>query len=77
MRVSVLDESDKSVVVDGSSDDHDEQRVHLDSIDLSSTKSYLIKYEFFEKNLGVRSFEDKIISAGHMGASACSKPFVV
>ena len=77
MRVSVLEEQSGRVIVDGSTEDKDERHVHLDSLDLSSSKSYSIKYEFFEKNVGLRSFEDKTISAGHMGASACSKPFVV
>jgi len=77
MKVSILDELDQNVIVDGSTDDHDERRVHLDSIELSSSRAYMIKYEFFEKNIGIRSFEDKIISGGHMGASSCSKPFVI
>jgi len=77
MRVSIVDELTGSVVVDGSTEDYDERSVHLDSVEMSSSKAYIIKYEFFEKNLGLRSFEDKTISAGHMGASACSKPFVV
>ena len=51
--------------------------MHLDSLDLRSDKSYTIKYEFFEKNVGLKSFEDRLISAGHMGAIACSKPFVI
>lgn len=51
--------------------------MHLDSIEVSSTKTYQVKYEFWEKNLGAKSYEDKTISAGHMGSSACSKPFVV
>jgi len=76
MKVSVLEENGQ-VVVDASTEDNDERGVHLDSIELSSNKSYLIKYEFFEKNVGLSSFEEKSVSAAHMGASACSKPFVV
>lgn len=77
MRVSVLEESSGTIVIDGSTDDNDERSVHLDSINLSSTKTYLIKYEFFEKNIGATSFTDKVISGGHMGATGCSKPFVI
>ena len=77
MRVSVTEEATCIVVVDGSTEDNDERSVHLDSIDISSAKSYIIKYEFFQKNVGMRSFEDKTISSGHLGASGCTKPFVV
>ena len=77
MKVTVTEEGTGRVVVDGSTEDYDERRVHLDSVDLSSSMDYTIKYEFYEKNVGLRSFEDKTISAGHMGASACSKPFVI
>jgi hypothetical protein len=78
MRVSVAEEhSGKRVVIDGSTDDNDERSVHLDSIELSSSKSYIIKYEFFEKNVGIRSYEDMSVSGAHMGATSCSKPFVV
>ena len=77
MRVSVTEEATGIVVVDGSTEDNDERSVHLDSIDISSAKSYIIKYEFFQKNVGMRSFEDKTISSGHLGASGCTKPFVV
>lgn len=77
MKVSVLEESSGSVVVDASTEDNDERGVHLDSIELSSNKSYIIKYQFFEKNVGLSSFEEETVSAAHMGASACSKPFVV
>tara|TARA_B110000285_G_scaffold67213_1_gene77176 strand:+ start:396 stop:698 length:303 start_codon:yes stop_codon:yes gene_type:complete len=47
MRVSITDEQNGQVVVDGSTEDHDERHVHLDSITISSSHSYLIKYEFF------------------------------
>jgi hypothetical protein len=47
MRVSITDEGNGQVVVDGSTEDHDERQVHLDSIAISSSRSYLIKYEFF------------------------------
>jgi len=78
MRVSVAEEgSGKRVIVDGSTEDGDERSVHLDSIELSSSKSYIIKYEFFEKNAGVKSYEDLSVSGSHMGATSCSKPFVV
>ena len=77
MRVSVTEEQSGRVVVDGSTEDGDERSVHLDTIELSSTKAYIIKYEFFEKNVNIRSYEDKIVSGAHMGASSCSKPFVV
>jgi len=80
MKVTVLEENNGNegqVVVDASTEDTDERGVHLDSIELSSNKTYIIKYQFFEKNVGLSSFEDKTISAAHMGASACSKPFVV
>ena len=77
MRVSIREEGGGRVVVDGSTEDSDERSVHLDSIELSSSKIYIIKYEFFEKNVGIRSYEDRTVSAAHMGASSCSKPFVV
>jgi tRNA isopentenyl-2-thiomethyl-A-37 hydroxylase MiaE len=76
MRVKLIDEETGNVVVDGSTEDHDERNVHLDSIDVSSRKTYQVVYEFYEKNVGIRSFEDKTISGGHMGAMSCSKPFV-
>jgi len=47
MRVSVLEEQGEKVVIDGSTEDHDERSIHLDSVDLDPTKVYLIKYEFF------------------------------
>lgn len=77
MRVSIREENGGRVVVDGSTEDNDERSVHLDTIELSSSKAYIIKYEFFEKNVGIRSYEDKTVSSAHMGASSCSKPFVV
>ena len=77
MRVSVTEEGSGIVVVDGSTEDNDERSVHLDSIEISSSKAYVIKYEFFQKNIGMKSFEDKTISSGHLGASGCTKPFVI
>jgi hypothetical protein len=78
MRVSVSEEhSGKRVIIDGSTEDSDERSVHLDSIELSSSRSYIIKYEFFEKNVGIKSYEDMSVSGSHMGATSCSKPFVV
>jgi hypothetical protein len=47
MRVTVLEEQGEKVVIDASTEDHDERSVHLDSIALESTKVYIIKYEFF------------------------------
>jgi hypothetical protein len=77
MKVSVIEESSGKIIVDGSTEDSDERNVHLDSIDISSSQAYIIKYNFYEKNVGLKSYEDKTISAAHMGASSCSKPFVV
>jgi hypothetical protein len=77
MRVSVVEEHGGRVVVDGSTEDRDERNVHLDSVELSSSRSYIIKYEFFEKNVARAGSEDKTISGAHMVATACSKPFVV
>lgn len=45
--MSVIEEESKRVIVDGSTEDADERSVHLDSIELSSSRSYIIKYEFF------------------------------
>ena len=56
MRVSVIEEKSGNVIVDASSEEMDERNVHLDSISLSSDKSYTIKYEFFEKNVAHGSF---------------------
>ena len=73
MRVSVAEEhTGKRVLVDGSTEDNDERSVHLDSIELSSTKRYNNKYEFFEKNVGIKSYEDMSVSGSHMGATSCS-----
>lgn len=77
MIVSVIEEQTGKVIVDGSSEVMDERNVHLDSIDISSAKSYILKYEFFQKNLVQASFQDKTVSGGHMGALTCSQPFVV
>jgi len=77
MKVSVVEESSGKIIVDGSTEDSDERNVHLDTIDISSSKTYLIRYQFYEKNIGLKSYEDKTISAAHMGAASCSKPFVV
>jgi hypothetical protein len=77
MKVTVKEEASGTVVVDGTTEDYDERRVHLDSVELSSSKVYIIKYVFYSKNVGMKSFEDKSVSAGHMGAIACSKPFVI
>jgi hypothetical protein len=65
------------VIVDGTSEDNDERSIHLDSIELSTSRVYIIKYEFFEKTLAIKHFEDLTVSGGHMGASSCTKPFVV
>ena len=77
MKVTVTEEHGGQVIVDASTEDNDERGVHLDSIELSSNKSYIIKYQFFEKNVGLSSFEEDTVSAAHMGATACSRPFVV
>ena len=53
MKVSVIEEATGKVIIDGDTEDDDERIVHLDSLDISSTKSYVIKYEFFEKNVGL------------------------
>jgi hypothetical protein len=47
MRVSVTDEHSGQIIVDGSTEDSDERRVHLDSVDIASDRFYVIKYEFF------------------------------
>jgi len=77
MRVSVMEEETGKVVVEANSADHDERSIHLDAVELRSSKVYQIKYEFFEKNQGLGNVEDTAVSSGHMGASACSKPHVV
>lgn len=77
MRVTLTEVETGRVIVDGSAEDHDERSVHLDALEVSSSRTYRVKYEFWEKNLGVRSYEDKTISGGHLGSTACSKPFVV
>jgi hypothetical protein len=56
MRVSVIEEITGKVIIDGSSNINDERRVHLDSIEISSDKAYIIKYEFFEKNVAHGGF---------------------
>jgi hypothetical protein len=77
MRVSVIEEQSGKVVIDGTTEEDDQRSVHLDSIDISSSKTYIIKYEFFEKNAGLLDLADSTISAAHMGATACNRPFVV
>ena len=77
MRVSVIEEASGQVILDGTTEDSDERSVHLDSIDVSSSKVYILKYEFFEKNVGFTSYEERSVSSANLGASACSKPFVV
>jgi hypothetical protein len=77
MRVKLIEEEGGKVIVDGSSEDNDERSVHLDSVELSTSKVYIIKYEFFEKTLAIKHFEDRTVSGAHMGASSCTKPFVV
>ena len=77
MRVSVIQEDGNRVIVDGSTEDADERNVHLDSVDLSSSHSYVIKYEFFAKSAVKGTAGAKSMSGSHMGAVACSKPFVV
>ena len=47
MRVTLLEEESGRVLVDGSTEDHDERSVHLDSIALTPTQAYVLKYEFF------------------------------
>lgn len=76
MRVTLLEEEGGRVLADGSTEDHDERSVHLDSISLTPSQVYVLKYEFFQKNSGVGQ-EERSISSAHMGASACSRPFVV
>lgn len=77
MRVSVIEEETKRVVVDGSTEDADERNVHLDSIHISSKLTYIIKYEFFEKSPVMGSTHHKTIAGSHMGSVSCTKPFVV
>ena len=50
MKVSVIEQETGRVVVEANSADHDERSVHLDTVDLRSSKVYQLKYEFFEKN---------------------------
>lgn len=76
MRVTLLEEDGGKVLIDGSSEDHDERSVQLDSISLTPTQAYVLKYEFFQKNSGT-GVEERSISSAHMGATACSRPFVV
>jgi len=77
MRVSVIEEESKRVVVDGSTEDSDERNVHLDSIHISSKHTYVIQYEFFEKSPVRGTFVHRAIAGSHMGSVSCSKPFVV
>jgi hypothetical protein len=77
MRVSIIEEESKRVVIDASTEDVDERNVHLDSIHISSKLSYIIKYEFFEKSPVKGSIVQKSIAGSHMGSVSCSKPFVV
>ena len=57
MKVTVSEEESGRVIVEGSSADHDERNVHLDAVDLTSSKVLLIKYEFYEKNEGLGNLE--------------------
>jgi len=44
MKVSVVEEKSGRVIVEGSTEENDERSVHLDSLELSSSQSYLLKY---------------------------------
>ena len=77
MKVTIVEEESGKIIVEGDSADHDERSVHLDAVDLRSSKVILIQYEFYEKNEGLGNLEDTAVSSGHMGATACSKPHVV
>ena len=77
MKVSVLEEGTGRVVAEGSSEEDDERSVHLDSTELSSSKAYVLQYEFFEKSVTLDHEDDILVSGGHMGAMACTQPFVV
>lgn len=76
MRVTLLEEDTGRVLAEGSTEDHDERSVHLDSISLNPSHAYTLKYEFYIKNSAADDDEQSISSA-HMGASSCSRPFVV
>lgn len=73
----MLEQGSNRVVVEESTENNDERTLHLDSVELSSEKSYVIKYEFFEKSVQLEHASDVLISGGHMGAMACSQPFVI
>lgn len=77
MRVSVIEDESKRVVVDASTEDVDERNVHLDSIHISSKHVYTIQYEFFEKSPVKGNIVERTIAGSHMGSVGCSKPFVV
>ena len=54
MRVSIIEltsgdrnPANGKIIIDGSSEDMDQRNVHLDTVELSSEKTYLFKYEFF------------------------------
>lgn len=49
MRVTLLDYDDHSILVDGTSIDDNEGMVLLEYHKLEAGKSYIIKYDFFEK----------------------------
>jgi hypothetical protein len=77
MKITVLEEDTGRVVTSGSSEANDERSVLLDSTDLSSSKSYILQYEFFEKSVVMEGEDDILVSGGHMGAMACTQPFIV
>lgn len=77
MKISVLEEDTGRVIISGSSEANDERTVHLDSLDLSSEKAYVFQYEFFEKSVTLEHEDDILVSGGHMGAMACTQPFIV
>lgn len=58
MRVSVIEEDGGKIIIDGSTEAKDERNVHLDSVEISSGKVYIIRYEFFEKFYGRSGYEE-------------------
>lgn len=77
MKITVMEEDTGRIIVGGSSEGHDERSVSLDSVDLLSSKPYILEYEFFAKSVVMEGEDDVLVSGGHMGAMACTEPFIV
>lgn len=77
MVVEIIEEGTNRVIAKGSTVEFDERALRLDSTEMSSDKSYLFRYRFYEKSVIFKDDRNVLISGGHMGAVECNQPFIV